>query len=197
MDQSTIDYYNTHADEYALKTRYIYMFDIRSVFLRYIDPDGRILDAGCGGGRDTKVFTENGYLVDAFDASPEMCRAASEYTEQEVTCCTFEEWTSKYTYSGIWAHASLLHLQEDEFFRFIKKAAKYLKTDGVLFFSMKEGIKEGYDEEGRWFLSFDDARLKKLLEFCPEFKVAEHWKTEDRMKRDLTWINVILQLRRR
>ncbi len=197
MDQSTIDYYNANADEYALKTRYLYMFDIRSVFLRYIDPDGRILDAGCGGGRDTKVFTENGYLVDAFDASPEMCRAASEYTEQEVSCCTFEEWTSKYTYSGIWAHASLLHLQEDEFFSFIKKAARYLKTDGVLFFSMKEGIKEGYDENGRWFLSFDDARLKKLLEFCPEFKVAEHWKTEDRMNRDLIWINVILQLRRR
>ena len=196
MDKSTIAYYDAHADEYAVKTRYVYMFDTRSLFLRYLDPDGRILDAGCGGGRDMKIFMENGYIVDAFDASEEMCRVASEYTEEDIPCCTFEEWTSRYSYSGIWCCASLLHLQEEEFYAFIEKAAKYLRSGGVIYFSMKDGITDGYDELGRWYLGFDDARLEKLLTRCPNLKVVEYWKTEDNLNRGITWINVILQLKR-
>ena len=57
-DESTIKYYDTHAEEYAEKTKYVYMFDIRSVFMKYLDPSGRILDAGCGGGRDMRIFME-------------------------------------------------------------------------------------------------------------------------------------------
>ena len=32
MDKSTIAYYDAHAEEYAAKTRYVYMFDTRSLF---------------------------------------------------------------------------------------------------------------------------------------------------------------------
>ena len=41
IDESTILYYDTHAEEYAEKTKYVYMFDIRSVFMKYLDPAGR------------------------------------------------------------------------------------------------------------------------------------------------------------
>ena len=195
MNKSTIAYYDAHAEEYAERTRYVYMFDIRMQFLKYLDPAGRILDAGCGGGRDTKIFMENGYTVDAFDASAEMCRVASEYTGEDIVCCDFEDFTSRYAYSGIWASASLCHLTEDEFFAFFKKFTNYLSRDGVIYFSMKSGIPDGYDEDGRWYLGFDDGRLARILKENPELKRAEYWKTDDNLERDITWVNVILQLR--
>ncbi len=193
MDHSTIEYYNRNAQEYAENTRYVYMFDIRSVFLRYIDPAGRILDAGCGGGRDMKVFMENGYSVDAFDASPEMCRVASEYTGEKISCCDFSDFRPYFTYSGIWACASLLHLQEEEFFAFFRRFKEYLNANGVIYFSMKAGVTDGYDEKGRWYLGFDDRRLNRILQENPELRRVKYWKTIDNLNRDLSWYNVILQ----
>ncbi|MDD5832344.1 MAG: class I SAM-dependent methyltransferase [Clostridiales bacterium] len=195
MDRSTIEYYNRNAAEYAEKTRYVYMHDTRTAFLDYVDPDARIADIGCGGGRDKKIFEELGYIVDAIDASPEMCEAASEYTEDTVQCCDINEWTSRYSYGGIWCCASLLHLKEEEFFAFFRKAVNYLDRGGALYFSMKKGIADGYDDQGRYYLSFDDERMKRILAENPEYIRAEYWETADNMNRDIAWINVILKKR--
>lgn len=193
MDRSTIAYYDAHAQEYADKTRYVYMFDTRSRFLRYLEPDGRILDAGCGGGRDTKIFMENGYIVDAFDASEEMCRVASEYTGEDIQCCSFDSWRSPYSYSGIWASASLCHLRKEELIGFLRKAARYLDRTGVIYFSMKTGIPDGYDEQGRFYLGFNDSLLEELLEACPELRLEDYWKTDDNLNRGIIWANVLLR----
>ena len=39
----------------------------------------RILDLGCGSGRDSKYFSGKGYDVVAVDPSPTMCRKTAEY----------------------------------------------------------------------------------------------------------------------
>ncbi|MDO4960970.1 MAG: class I SAM-dependent methyltransferase [Eubacteriales bacterium] len=193
MDRSTIDYYEKNADTYAEKTRYVYMHDTRSAFLNCIDPAGRIADIGCGGGRDMKIFEELGYTADGIDASPAMCRAASEYTGNVVKCVDIKDWQSQYNYSGIWASASLLHLKEDEFFAFFRRVKKALSSDGVIYFSMKADIVDGYDEKGRWYLGFDDKRLRRILSENPEYEQVKYWITGDNLKRGIEWINVILR----
>lgn len=193
MDQSTIDYYNQNAETYAEQTKYVYMFDIRSVFMKYLDPSGRILDAGCGGGRDMKIFMENGFMADGFDASPEMCRVASAWTGENVQCCDFASYVPRFTYSGIWACASLLHLKEEEFYAFFTRYKEFLGSGGVIYFSMKTGIEDGYDDKGRWYLGFDDRRLQRILQENPDLKRVKYWKTLDNLHRDVTWANVILQ----
>jgi len=193
MDESTIRYYDTNAEEYAESTKYVYMFDIRTVFLKYIDPSGRILDAGCGGGRDMRIFMENGFMADGFDASKEMARVASEWTGQPVQCADFASYVPRFTYAGIWACASLLHCTEDEFYAFFKRYKEFLSSDGVIYFSMKTGIRDGYDDKGRWYLGFDDRRLQRILDENPDLKRVKYWKTQDNLHRSLTWANVILQ----
>ena len=49
-------------------------------FLSLVRPEGGILDAGCGSGRDIVAFLLRGYQVDAFDGSSEMVRRASART---------------------------------------------------------------------------------------------------------------------
>lgn len=44
----------------------------------------KLLDFGCGSGRDTKYFIDNGYEVDAMDGSKELCKAATKYTGIKV-----------------------------------------------------------------------------------------------------------------
>lgn len=53
-------------------------------FLLYLRSKSKVLDFGCGSGRDTKYFLDKGFRVDAIDGSEEFVKLASEYTQTEV-----------------------------------------------------------------------------------------------------------------
>ena len=78
MNKETIDYYNNNAVKFATGTINVDMSTIQNKFLAYLKEGGRILDLGCGAGRDTKYFLSQGYDVEAVDGSEELCKMASE-----------------------------------------------------------------------------------------------------------------------
>ena len=53
---STIDYYDQNAQEYYERTVDADLAEIREYFLGFLRRDARILDFGCGSGRDAKAF---------------------------------------------------------------------------------------------------------------------------------------------
>ncbi|MGL4737417.1 MAG: SAM-dependent methyltransferase, partial [Cellulosilyticaceae bacterium] len=56
MDQQTLDFYNKNAKEYAATTLNGDVAEIREKFLQYVPQGGKILDLGCGSGRDSLAF---------------------------------------------------------------------------------------------------------------------------------------------
>ena len=50
-DNTTLDYYNTHATEYAQNTNRADMSENYRRFLKYVKDGATIVDIGCGGGR--------------------------------------------------------------------------------------------------------------------------------------------------
>ena len=76
----TIEYYNKYADRYSDVTRNADMSDIYKRFEEHLKPGSRILDLGCGSGRDSKYFLDKGYDVVSLDASEAMCRKTQELT---------------------------------------------------------------------------------------------------------------------
>ena len=52
----TIEYYNTNAEKFVHGTVNVDFRETQEGFLKYIPPRGRILDFGCGSGRDAKYF---------------------------------------------------------------------------------------------------------------------------------------------
>src|SRR3954454_19928170 len=71
----TLAYYDRRAANFAAQTTGLDLGPLYDRLLRYVRPGGRILDAGCGPGRDALAFAERGHEVVAFDASEEMVRA--------------------------------------------------------------------------------------------------------------------------
>ena len=63
------DYYDDHASEFIADTLSVDMEEVYKPFLSRVPPGGRILDAGCGSGRDTLAFHNKGYDVVSMDAS--------------------------------------------------------------------------------------------------------------------------------
>ncbi len=158
----TIEYYNKNAKSFIEGTINADMSDCRNRFLKYVKKGGRILDAGCGSGRDSLAFMEAGYEVDAFDASEEICRNASERLGFTVECKRFEELTGENRYDGIWASASLLHVREEELKDVMLRLKKLLKADGILYASFKEGNKERV-KDGRFFHDMTEGKCRELF----------------------------------
>ncbi|WP_202882968.1 MULTISPECIES: class I SAM-dependent methyltransferase [Hyphomicrobiales] len=74
----TIGYYDQNATSFASQTADVDLTLLYDKFLRLVAPGGRILDAGCGVGRDALAFSQRGYDVVAFDGSEEMVRLTQE-----------------------------------------------------------------------------------------------------------------------
>ena len=109
-ENRTLKYYENNADSFVQDTVSADMSGARQRFMEYLPRQARILDFGCGSGRDIKFFLDKGYIVDGADGSPELCRIASDYTGIGVKQMRFQELDAEELYDGIWACASILHL---------------------------------------------------------------------------------------
>ena len=114
MINNTLDFYNNNSKSYIENTLSLDMSHLYKDFLKYIPKDGHILDLGCGSGRDSLEFIKKGYNVTAVDGSKELAIAASEIIGKEVICSKFEDLQLTESFHGIWACASLLHVNIDE-----------------------------------------------------------------------------------
>jgi 2-polyprenyl-3-methyl-5-hydroxy-6-metoxy-1,4-benzoquinol methylase len=52
----TIEYYNSKAQDFYERTIRLDLKDGYNLFLKHLPQGARILDAGCGSGRDSKYF---------------------------------------------------------------------------------------------------------------------------------------------
>ena len=178
MTNSTIDFYNKNAQAYFESTVELDMSRLYAPFLERLRPEAKVLDAGCGSGRDSLFFKSQGFKVTAFDASEEMVRLASQLLGQPVLHMTFEDLNLPDEYDGIWACASLLHVERTQLPAVIAELAKYLKPGGVFYMSFKYGNEE-YWKDGRYFNCLDEDHLLTILQNLPELTVEGMFITTD------------------
>jgi SAM-dependent methyltransferase len=172
------------------------MESIRSRFLAYLPTGCRILDFGCGTGRDTKAFQELGYDVTAIDGSEALCGIARSLTSLPVRCLDFRNYKPEEgeIYEGIWACASLLHLQKNELLPVMKVLSQAMILGGAFYVSFKYGNFEG-ERNGRHFTDFTLEEFREFIKSIPELSVAEYWVTGDVRpgRGDERWLNIVLQ----
>lgn len=189
----TILFYDTHSEEFAQAANTADMRRDYERFLKYVPQGGSIVDMGCGSGRDLKFFRESGYAASGVDASKGMCRVAREYSGCNVVHCDALSWTSTSKIDAIWANGSLLHLHTDEIITFLKTKSLFLKPGGILYFSMKAGIPEGFDEKDRYFTPFSETIVEGALA-DGKLEIAERWTEGDSLGREgFHWEAVILR----
>jgi 2-polyprenyl-3-methyl-5-hydroxy-6-metoxy-1,4-benzoquinol methylase len=192
--ENNIKFYNEHAAEFLQNTVNADMSEWRMRFEKYLPIYGRILDAGCGSGRDSKAFVQDGFKVAAFDASTEMCKAAAEYTGLEVKQMMFQELDYRDEFDGIWACASLLHVPYEELSDVLLRLKRALKKDGVIYVSFKYGTETTVKGE-RSFSNFTEKTVKTLMDNAG-FAIKECVVSED-VRPDRAgekWVNVIGRL---
>lgn len=190
----TLGYYDSHADQFYRNTVKVEFATMQERFLSKLRKGSYILDFGCGSGRDTKVFLERGYKVDAVDGSRELCRLASEYTGMKVQHMLFQELSEADRYDGIWACSSILHLPMGELTEVMRKMVIALKENGIIYTSFKYGTFAG-ERNGRFFTDMTEKTFAELLDGTDGLEVEEQWITSDvRSGRgEEKWLNLILR----
>ena len=189
----TLNYYNSNADQFFASTIEADISELRSRFTKYLKQGDFILDLGCGSGRDTKAFIDQGFSVDAIDGSEELCKKASEYTGINVKNQFFQDINEEEKYDGVWACASLLHVAYDELTDVFTRIRKALKTNGIFYMSFKLGDSDVI-RDGRCFTDMNDSRFDALNVQTLGFEEIDRWQTIDvRPDRDVEWFNVILK----
>ncbi|WP_461534739.1 class I SAM-dependent DNA methyltransferase [Spongorhabdus nitratireducens] len=189
----TIDFYNQNAPTFYDSTISIDAGSLYQEFLPLITAGGRVLDAGCGSGRDSLAFMRQGYEVEAFDGSPAMAELASKLTDMKVKHCLFREYHSFQQFDGIWACASLLHVPHTDLRDTFIHLAQYLKPEGVFYCSFKQGQGEE-DRGGRHFTHLDNDELESILK-TTGLHIHKYWITQDLRpgREDERWLNAILK----
>ena len=174
----TLSYYNQNAAQFSNSTQSLDFSSVQDKFLSFLQPQAHILDFGCGPGRDTKYFLSHGCSTDAIDGSEEFCRIASEYTGVPVKQMLFQELNASEEYDGIWACSSILHSTYDELKDILKKLARALKKEGILYASFKYGDFEGM-RNGRYFIDMTEDKLQRILQETDVFQIKEKWISSD------------------
>lgn len=169
----TLEFYNTHATQYAAETIDFDVSNIRKLFLTLIPKGSHILDLGCGSGRDSRFFLDHGYSVTAVDASSELAKHASEVIGKTVENRSFQELDYVETFEGIWACASLLHCPKAEINAVMNKITQALKPNGIVYMSFKHGNGERVDERGRFFNDYTETAMSYMLVAHVDLQLVE------------------------
>lgn len=197
MSDRTLEYYNFNVKSFNANTFSADFSQIQQEFLKILTPGSYILDFGCGSGRDTKYFLEQGYKVDAIDGSSELCKLASAHTGIKVRQMLFQELHAKEKYDGIWACASILHVAKNELPDILQRMYNALKSDGTIYASFKYGDFEG-ERSGRYFSDFAEESFGKLVKGIHGLVIEKMWITGDVRdgREEEKWLNIILRRKR-
>ena len=186
---TTLSWYRENAIQYAEETRNSLVLDALWEFLSRMKEGGTILDYGSGSGRDSAFFLNKGFSVDSLDGSAEMKAQAERLFGIKVKLASFLSLEEKDKYDGIWAQASILHLEEHDLRVALTLIERALKRDGVFYSSFRKGEGDGY-ENGRWYTNMTERRF---LSFLPaKLYVEKIWESQDvRPGVSRTWLSII------
>ena len=193
--KNTIDYYDNNSIKY--KELWLddfnnnYNFEIPDMFLSYIKSNSKILDLGCGTGRDSKYFISKGYDVTSIDGSSEMCKIATNLLKKEVEQINFLDIDYKNVFDGVFACASLLHLSNEDLLIVLKKISNALKENGILYTCFKYGDNTRIDS-GRFYNDMTGEKFTNILNKIENLKIIKTWVTQQ-YKSDTKFINFIIR----
>jgi SAM-dependent methyltransferase len=139
---TTLAHYNSHAESFWAGTREHDVSQNRDALMTHLRGAGpfRILDFGCGPGRDLKFFRDLGHEAIGLEGAERFVALARNYSGCEVWHQDFLtlQLPAEF-FDGIFANASLFHVPSQELPRVLRELWATLKPKGVLFSSNPRG----------------------------------------------------------
>jgi|688.fasta_scaffold53312_4 2-polyprenyl-3-methyl-5-hydroxy-6-metoxy-1,4-benzoquinol methylase len=176
----TRESYQSTAEEFARNVLELAPTESIQRFYHMLPSDGKILDMGCGSGRDAKIFTEMGLSVLGVDISSNLLGIAKQHAPlAEFQIMDIENLSfPPSTFHGIWAACSLSHVPKKLFPHVLGKIHLMLKHNGYFYLTLRQGVGEFLEKDLRYgnfekFWSFfEEQEIQDLMQ-SSHFEVLE------------------------
>ncbi len=165
-------FYSENAETFFEETLGIDLSHSYKNFLSKLENGSFILDLGCGSGRDSNYFRGIGYQVESWEPNEELACLAEAYLEYQVKRASSYELRAIDKYNAIWASASLLHLNYEDFCETLPRIENALQAGGVFYSSYKRGAQDTF-VGSRFFLMMTKERLLKSIASMTKLKIQE------------------------
>ena len=130
----------------------------------------KVLDVGCGAGRDIAYFKDEGLDVMGIDISDGLLEEAKKRVKANVKKMDLLNLKFKESeFDGVWCMATLADIPKKEAVKALQGINKILKKDGVFYVAVKEGKgeefvkKPKYQDSIRFYSYYEQVELENLL----------------------------------
>ncbi len=193
--QQIIDTYNKGAESFAKKfdslgTR---ISDIKEAFQIVNKNNPKVLEIGCGNGRDAQEILKYTFDYLGIDISEEMIKIARQNVPKaNFQVADVESFNFPANLDIVFAFASLIHTDKENFKNVLKKIFQMLNPSGIVWLSLKyseeyKEIKKESEFGARTYYHYSD---KDIVEMADGFSII---KNEIRNIREQKWLEIILQ----
>lgn len=167
----TLESYQKTAHEFAANVKDLAPLQSINEFIDLLPSEAKILDLGCGSGRDAKIFSEKGLSVAGIDFCQnliDIAKTQAPLAEFQVIDIEHAEFPDN-TFDGVWAGCTLIHIPKKDLPDVLAKIHRFLKKNGYFFLSLKKGDGEGVEKDSRYegiekFLSLsNEDDMQKIL----------------------------------
>lgn len=187
----TLRHYDERAVEFWEGTR---DHDVRQnieALLRHLDgaPPFRILDFGCGPGRDLAAFRSLGHEAVGLDGSPRLAALARTHSGCEVLEQDFLALDLPAArFDGIFANATLFHVPSRELPRVLGELHAALVPGGVIFASIPRGNNEEGWHHGRYGVYHDIDSWRQYLEGAGFIELEHYYRPPGLPRAQQPWL---------
>ncbi len=188
-----MDYYQSNPQTYHQRTFYIDPSPFLEPITRYLEPPAKILDVGCGSGRDLLWFQERGYEVIGLERSPGLVELA----RVNVGCKVIQADYNEFDFTGIDAKGLLLigalvHEEKSRFAFSLQNILRALRKKGYLLLSLKKGEGKSKRDDGRVFQLWQEKELVLIFDDL-DLKILEENQSSSEIGTGEVWISFVLQ----
>jgi SAM-dependent methyltransferase len=208
VDKKTIEYYESNAPSICARYESGRPRELQDFILQalrgYTTRRGidrpRILEIGCGSGRETAFLFEQGYEAFGVDASNAMIACARSHhpeTADRLFPAAFPlerspehvQTVLQLPFDAILLLATAMHIPDNELETILNQVHAMLVPSGIMIISSssgRSGIKNDRDPNGRLFIERTSETLTALLQ-KHRFRILATRQDEDSLSRDITW----------
>lgn len=203
MDEATISYYSKNAQTVAERYESV-VSSLSESFSEAFKPKSKLLDVGCGSGRDLALLATLGHECFGVDATPkfvDLSQSLHPELKSRVQHASLPDLVPPFggDFDGVLCSAVLMHIAESELVPAALSIKRCLKNHGRLLYSVPskrlDVVTENRDANGRLFVPDQSDRLQKIFEQLG-FSLISKWDNADSLGRDsVEWISVLMELK--
>ena len=201
MDSQTVNYYRENAAQIAKRYDEI-VSSLSQHFENTFSPHSKLLDIGCGSGRDLSILHTLGHDCYGIDPTPEFVTLAQQAHPEligRIAKGCLPELSPPFNgaFDGVLCSAVLMHIAVEDLESSAKAIKDCLKIGGRLLYSVPtkrlDVVAEDRDANGRLFIPNQSQRLLAIF-LRIGFVESKTWSDADSFGRDaVEWESVLLE----